>query len=228
MGEAFSSAGGRGVAPGQDALVRAKLRAPSARDPVPRARLHERLDRRAGGALTLVSAPAGFGKSTLLAEWGRSSGLPVGWVSLDEGDEDPSRFLSYLVAALRRVAPGAGEAVLFALRSPEPRPVEAVLTPLVNELHDEMRGEEEVVLVLDDYHLVGAAEAVHRAVAFLIDNSPPRLRLVLSARADPPLPLARIRAQGRLLELRTADLRFTPKEAAALLNGAMGIGLSPG
>ena len=137
----------------------------------------------------MISAPAGFGKTTLLVEWlkGREDGdQSVAWVSLDEGDNDPVRFLSYLVAALRRtVGEGFGEGVLAALRSPGPPRMEAVLGALVNELVD-LPGE--IAVVLDDYHVIDS-ESVHGVVSFLLEHLPPNVHLVISSRIDPPLQL---------------------------------------
>ncbi len=189
---------------------------------VPRPRLDERLTEGLRRRLTLVSAPAGFGKSTLVAEWVAACGLPVAWLSLDEGDSEPGRFLTYLVAALRAVAPGAGESVLAQLESPEPPCVESTLTPLLNELAG---APAEFVLVLDDYHLVDA-KPVDEALAFLVEHLPPQLHVVVATREDPALPLARLRARAELNEIRASDLRFTPLETAAFLNQVMGLGLS--
>src|SRR5215207_1567059 len=195
---------------------------------VARPRLTEKLAQEAGRRLTLISAPAGFGKTTLLVEWlgervgGEGS---VAWVTLDEGDNDPVRFLSYLVAALRRIGgEGFGEGVLAALRSPEPPRMEAVLGALINELADLPV---EVVVVLDDYHVIDS-EGVHRIVSFLLERLPEGAHLVVSSRIDPPLPLARLRARGQMTELHAGDLRFTPEQAAAFLNDVMGLDLSEG
>ena len=189
-----------------------------------RPRLDERLNEGLQRRLTLVSAPAGFGKSTLLAEWVAECGLPVAWLSLDEGDAELTRFLAYLVEALRTVRPGVGEGVLAALGSSQPPPVEATLTPLVNEL---AALPTDVVLVLDDYHSVDG-RPVDQAVAFLLEHRPSRVHLTIATREDPALPLARWRARAELTEIRAADLRFTPDESAAFLNQVMGLGLSTG
>ena len=181
-------------------------------------RLNEGLQRR----LTLVSAPAGFGKTTLLSDWLAGCGRPAAWLSLDEGDSDPTRFLSYLVAALQTIAPNIGEGVLGALRSPRPPPTESILTPLLNDI---AAVEHDFVLVLDDYHAIDA-KPVDDALAFLLEHLPPRMHLVIATREDPQLPLARLRARDQLAELRAADLRFTPSEAAEFLNRAMGLNLS--
>jgi LuxR family maltose regulon positive regulatory protein len=210
-----------------DSLVSTKLRPSQARPKlVARPQLTAALERETGRKLTLISAPAGFGKTTLLLEWlkGHEEGdQSVAWVSLDEGDNDPVRFLSYLVAALERtVGEGFGEGILAALRSPEPPPMEAVLGTFVNELAD-LPGE--VAVVLDDYHVIDS-ESVHWIVTFLLERLPEDTHLVISGRVDPPLPLARLRARGQMIELHAADLRFTPEEAATFLNSVMGLDIS--
>ena len=210
-----------------DSLVSTKLRPSQARPMlVARPRLTATLEREPGRKLTLISAPAGFGKTTLLVEWLRERAGGEGyvaWVSLDEGDNDPVRFLSYLVAALRRtVGEGFGEGVLAALRSPEPPRMEAVLGAFVNELAD-LPGE--VAVVLDDYHVIDS-ESAHRTVSFLLERLPEGAHIVISGRVDPPLPLARLRARGQMAELGAAELSFTPQEAAAFLKDVMGLSLS--
>jgi LuxR family maltose regulon positive regulatory protein len=189
-----------------------------------RPRLIERLNEgiSASRKLTLISAPAGFGKTTLVSEWVAGCGQPVGWLSLDEGDNDPTRFLIYLVSALQTIAPNIGADVLSALEAPQPPPIEAMLTALVNAI---ITIPDNFILVLDDYHLINA-KAVDNALTFLLKHLPAQLYLVISSREDPGLPLARLRARGQLTELRTADLRFTPAEAAEFLNRAMGLNLS--
>jgi LuxR family maltose regulon positive regulatory protein len=209
-------------------LVTTKLRAPRTRpNLVERPRLHEALDRGEGRKLTLVSAPAGFGKTTLLVEWlvERSGDeRSVVWVSLDESDNDPARFLSYLVGALQNVVEGIGEGVLALLRSPDPPPVEVTVGTLINELADLPH---EIAMVLDDYHLIGS-QAVHEAVSFLLEHLPENAHLVVSSRTDPPLHLPKLRVRGQMAEIRAADLRFTPEEATAFLNDSMGLTLSAG
>src|SRR5262249_25768329 len=148
----------------------------------------------------LVCAPAGFGKTTLLADWARSDGRPVAWLSLDEGDNDPARFWRYAVAALDRALPGLAERVGPLLGPPPPRSFDGLVTALINELATGP-GDGEVVLVLDDYHLIDSG-LVHASVAFLLEHPPPGLHLVVASRADPPLPLARLRGRGQLAELR--------------------------
>jgi LuxR family transcriptional regulator, maltose regulon positive regulatory protein len=193
-----------------------------------RARLIERLNEGLrqnqgfGNKLILISAPAGFGKTTLVSDWIANGRLRAAWLSLDEGDSDPTRFLIYLVAALQTVAAGLGVGVMAALQSSPPPATEAVLTALLNEI-TVIPGS--FILVLDDYHAVDA-QAVDRVLAFLIEHLPPQMHLVIATREDPQLPLARLRARGQLTELRAADLRFTPAEAATFLNQAMDLALS--
>jgi LuxR family maltose regulon positive regulatory protein len=192
---------------------------------VSRPRLIARLDQGATRRLTLVSAPAGFGKTTLLAEWLATSpagGRPVAWVSLDPGDNDPALFWAYVIAALQGIRSGIGAAALSLAHSPQPPPIEAILTTLINEL---AAFDDDVALVLDDLHLI-EAQSIQDATAFLIEHLPPRLHLVIATREDPPLPLARLRARDQLSELRAADLRSTAAEAAEFLDEAMGLSLS--
>jgi LuxR family transcriptional regulator, maltose regulon positive regulatory protein len=210
-----------------DSLVYTKLQPSQARPAsVARPRLIAKLEREPGRRLTLISAPAGFGKTTLLVEWlnGREDeDRSVAWVSLDEGDNDPVRFLSYLVAALRRtVGEGFGEGVLAALRSPEPPRMEAVLGAFVNELVD-LPGE--LAVVLDDYHVIDT-EAVHGVVSFLLEHLPPNAHLVISSRVNPPLQLSRLRTRNQMTELDAAELSFTPEEAGTFLNSVMALDLS--
>ncbi len=187
-----------------------------------RPRLTERLNESLYHKLTLVSAPAGFGKTTLVGEWVAGFERPVAWLSLDEGDKDPTRFLTYLVAALQSIAAPIGEGIVHVLQSPQPPPIEAILTTLLNEI---ISIPEDFVLVVDDYHVIDA-KPVDNALTFLLDHLPPQMHLVIATREDPPLPLARLRAQGQLTELRVTDLRFTHSEAAGFLNQAMGLNLS--
>lgn len=203
-------------------LLATKLHAPGWRAGfVSRPRLVAALDRTAASKLTLVSAPPGFGKTTLLAEWLAAGSRHAAWVSLDAGDNDPARFWAYVVAALAKAAPAAGERASALLRSPQPPPIETILTLLINDLD---AFEDEIALVLDDLHLIDAP-SIHGALGFLLDHLPPRVRLVVATRADPPLPLARLRARGELIEARAADLRFTPDEAAVFFNEMMGLEL---
>jgi LuxR family maltose regulon positive regulatory protein len=188
-----------------------------------RPRLIDRLEEGQQSRLTLVSAPAGFGKSTLLSEWVAGGHRPVAWLSLDEGDADPFRFLAYLVAALQTIAPGIGQGVLGALQAPQPPPVEALLTSLVNEIGAVITTD--FALVLDDYHLADA-RPVDEALGFILKHLPAPMRLVIATREDPNLPLARLRARGQLTELRAPDLRFTLAEAADFLSQVMGLSLA--
>jgi LuxR family maltose regulon positive regulatory protein len=207
------------AAPERDLLLATKLHVPGPRPGfVPRPRLMRTL----GGGLVLVCAPAGFGKTALLADWLRSGDRPVAWLSLDAGDNDPVRFWRHVVAALDRVRPGTGDRVA-PLLGPSPSSLDGLVTALINELAAAPGGSE-IVLVLDDYHLVDAQQ-VHASLAFLLEHLPAGLRLVLASRSDPPLPLARLRARGQLTELRTEELRFTAEEAAALLRESAGPGL---
>ena len=204
----------------QDVLLATKLHVPRLQPGfVPRPRLVAALGEGLVRGRVLVCAPAGFGKTALLADWARGDGRPVAWLGLDGGDSDPARFWRYAVAALDRARPGLAGRVGPLL----PGSVEGLVTALINELAADP-GPDEVLLVLDDYHLVDSGP-VHDSVAFLLENLPPGLRVVVSGRADPPLPLARLRARGQLAELRVADLRFTAEEAAALLGETAGPGL---
>ena len=207
-------------------LLETKLHVPRRRRGlVERPRLIERLNHGTESALTLVSAPAGFGKTTLLTEWlatVTARGHTVAWLSLDQRDNDPALFWSYLVVAVKTAADGVGEAAFSLLQSPQPS-IEAVLGTLLNDLSAISN---DVVLVLDDYHLIDASD-IHLGTAFLLEHLPPQVHLVITGRADPALPLARLRARGELVEIRAADLRFTPDEAAVYLNGVMGLSLTP-
>ena len=197
-------------------LLATKLHVPGPRPGlVPRPRLADRLDEGLGRGLVLVCAPAGSGKTALLADWARCGPRPAAWLSLDAGDNDPARFWRHAVAALDRVCPGIAERVGPLLGPPPPPSFEGLVTALINELAAQP-GAGEVALVLDDYHLIGSQQ-VHASVEFLLEHRPPGLRLVLASRSDPPLALARRRARGQLAEVRAADLRFTIGEAAALL-----------
>jgi ATP/maltotriose-dependent transcriptional regulator MalT len=204
-------------------LLTTKLYIPPPRpDAVHRPRLVERLNEGLRGKLTLVAAPAGFGKTTLVSEWLAGRGRPAAWLSLDEGDNDPARFLMYLVSALRTVVADVGGEALATLQAPQTPPIEALLTTLLNDL---AAVADELVLVLDDYHTLDS-RPVDEALTFLIERLPAQAHLVITTREDPRLPLARLRAKGQLTELRAADLRFTAEEAAAFLNAGMGLRLA--
>jgi LuxR family maltose regulon positive regulatory protein len=197
---------------------------PVRRDLVPRPRLIERLEEgvQRGHRLTLVSAPAGFGKTTLLSEWVATCGRPVAWLSLDSGDNDLARFLAYLIAALQTIEDGVGAGVLDRLQAPQRPPLEESLTALINQIDSISTG---FVLVLDDYHLI-TAQRIHEALAFLLDHPPHNMHLVVATRADPPWHFARLRGRGQLTELRLADLQFTRDEATVFLNQVMDLRLS--
>ena len=175
--------------------------------------------------LTLVSAPAGFGKTTLLAEWVAAVPTrPVAWVSLDQSDNDPAVFWNYLLTALQKNQPGLGVRSQALLQSPQPPPIESILMTLLNEI---TTVEADVVLILDDYHRIDTP-AIHNGIGFFLSHLPPQVHLIIASRADPPLSLARLRSHGDLTELRVSDLRFTPDEATAFLNQGMGLEISAG
>ena len=212
-------------------LLQTKLYIPPPRSSlVPRPHLIERINIGLNRKLTLISTPAGFGKTTLLSEWAAGCERPVAWVSLDEGDNDPARFLAYLVAALQTLTlkeieeaeANIGTDALTSIQSPQPPAIESALTTLVNEI---TAIPNPFVLVLDDYHLI-TAQPIHDGLSFLLDHTPPQIHLVIAGRADPPLPLARLRARNQLTELRAADMRFTTEETATFLNDMMELGLS--
>ncbi|HEX2808761.1 MAG TPA: hypothetical protein VHN80_21570, partial [Kineosporiaceae bacterium] len=206
-------------------LVKTKLFVPRLRrSVVARPRLSERLGRGAETRLTLISAPAGFGKTTLLAEWLAATAADdrsVAWVSLEESDSQAGSFWTYVIAALQTVVPDVGAGVLPLLQSAQP-PIETVLATVLNELGTVP---DEIHLVLDDYHLVDGPD-IQAGMVFLLEHLPPHVHLVVSTRADPALPLARLRALGQLVEVRAADLRFTVNEATAYLTDVGGLALT--
>ncbi|HTD76480.1 MAG TPA: helix-turn-helix transcriptional regulator, partial [Chloroflexota bacterium] len=207
-------------------LLATKLRPPAVRQKrVPRVGLLERLRAVGWPRLTLVDAPAGSGKTTLLADWHavRADAAAFAWLALDSGDNDPARFWSYIVEALRTAVSHVGAQTLTLLRTPGAGILELVLPTLINDLAELS---EPVVLVLDDYHLVSNSE-IHAGLEFFLDHLPPTLRVVLSTRSDPPLPLARLRARGELLEVRAEDLRFSAAETGIFLNDVLELGLDP-
>ena len=217
-------------------LLTTKLYIPPTRpELVPRPRLIEQLNQGLHKKLTLISAPAGFGKTTLVTDWLERLRLDaknetqaenkIAWLSLDEGDNDPVRFLTYFIAALNQIEgleTTFGTGALAMLQSPQPPPAEVILTPLINEI---ATIPDKIILILDDYHLI-EAQPVHDALRFLLENVPPQMHLVFATREDPQLPLARLRSQNQLTELRAADLRFTSSEATEFLNQVMGLDLS--
>ena len=209
-------------ASGANALLATKLYLPRLQPGfVARPRLLDQLDQALGRELILVCAPTGFGKTALLADWARQGRWPIAWLSLDAGDNDPARFWRHVVAALDPVCPGIARQLGPLFGPPPPRAFEGLVAALINEL---ATGQDPMLFVLDDYHLIEAPQ-VHASVGFLLEHRPPSLLLVLSSRADPPLPLARLRGRGQLAELRAADMRFSLEEAAALLSKALGPGV---
>ncbi|HET7088934.1 MAG TPA: LuxR C-terminal-related transcriptional regulator [Anaerolineae bacterium] len=208
-------------------LLATKLYLPAARTGsriVPRPRLIERLNEALARPLLLISAPAGCGKTTLLGDWIAHNHRRVAWLSLDEGDNDPTRFWTYFIAALQTVQADFGESVQAILQETgqQPIPLESFLTVLLNEMAASREG---FALVLDDYHVV-TTPAIHEGLTFLLDHLPPETQVIIASRADPPLPLARLRASNRMAEFRADDLRFTPDEVAVFLNQVMGLDLS--
>ncbi|HEX4255277.1 MAG TPA: LuxR C-terminal-related transcriptional regulator [Streptosporangiaceae bacterium] len=215
---AETTAGGRPdeSSPGPDLLLRTKLHVPRSRPGlVARPRLAAQLEEGLTRGLVLVAAPAGYGKSVLLSEWARSTGQPVAWLSLDEGDNDPVRFWRHVLAALDGLRPGIAARVGPLTGSPPPSAYEALVTALINDFMAEP-DLPAVLLVLDDYHVIGSA-GVHTPLRFLFEHRPPQLRIALASRSDPSLGLARYRARGELGEVRAADLKFNLDEAAELL-----------
>ena len=209
------SAAASAAPPERADLLATKLHMPASRpDLVPRPRLAERLDEGLGQGLILVCAPAGYGKTVLLADWARPGGHPAAWLSLDAGDNDPARFWRHAVAALDQARPGTRRT-----GGPAARPARAPVVPGSCDRPDQCAGRArrgEALLVLDDYHVIDS-HLVHESLAFLLEHRPPGITVVLASRSDPPLALARLRARGQLAEIRAADLRFTPGEAGELL-----------
>ena len=207
-------------------LLETKLYVPRPRhEPVPRPRLSDRLGHARAWTLALISAPAGFGKTTLVSAWlatETTADVATAWFSIDPDDNLPTRFWTYFIRAIETAAPGIGTESLSILEERQPPPIETALALLLNELR---ALSSDVVLVLDDYHVVEAPE-VHAGMTFILEHLPPTVRLVITTRADPPLPLSRMRARGELLEIRAADLRFTAEEAATYLNEVMRLDLS--
>jgi LuxR family maltose regulon positive regulatory protein len=204
-------------------VLATKLYVPQPRQKiVTRQRLIDRLSEGMNRRLILISAPAGFGKTTLISDWAAGCECSITWLSLDEGDNDPYRFLTYLIAALQTITPTIGQGLMAALQSPQPPTTEAILTNLLNEI---VSNPQDFILVLDDYHLVDS-QPVDHALAYLLEHIPVQMHLVLATREDPQLPLARYRGRAQISELRVEDLRFTSAEAAGFLNQVMGLSLS--
>jgi len=197
-------------------LLTTKLRPPTLKAKrVARSRLLIQLDE--NRPLTLITAPAGFGKTTLLSEWILKNQDPVAWLSLDDEDNDPARFWSYVIAAMQRIEPTIGETAFALLQSPQTFPIDSILTQVINRVAALQRC---MVLVLDDYHVI-TASPIHEALAFLLDYLPDRMRLIIITRADPPLPIARYRSQDKLTEIRASDLRFNYDEVAEFVKESL-------
>ena len=204
-------------------LLRTKLHIPPVRSKlVLRPRLIEQLDAGRDRRLTLISAPAGFGKTTLLSQWIQQSEFPVAWLSLDKGDNDPARFWAYVIAALQLVRAEIGKAALTAFQPPQLPPTEEFLMALIDEV---AVIPEPFTLILDDYHVI-ETQPIHNTLASLLAHLPPKMHLVIASRADLPLPIARLRGHGQLTELRLTDLCFTPHEVTEFLNQVVGLKLS--
>jgi len=207
-----------------DQLLTTKLYIPQPSvDLVPRPRLYERLDEGLTRRLTLVSASAGFGKSTLVASWLSEKGRPAAWLSLDQGDNDPVRFWTYLIAAIQTIHQKIGMEARQIVSAPQLRSIEPVVVSLINDISQLPDG---LIVVLDDYHLI-EADQVHTGLSYLLEHQPPNLHIILGTRVDPSISLARLRAHNQLIEIRAEDLQFSTEEAAILLNEKMGLHLKP-
>jgi len=205
-------------------LLATKLSLPPSRlNLVSRTRLTEQLDKGLEGNLTLLSAPAGFGKTTLVTEWLRCVKRAVTCLSLDEADNDPARFLAYLLEALRQVDQRIGEATYKVLQAPQPPPADLLMTTLLNEI---AAIPDQFIFAIDDYHVI-QTPAIHQQLSFIVDHQPSQMHLVVLTREDPPLPLARLRARRQVNEIRQNGLRFTSQEAAEFLGKVMGLQISP-
>jgi len=176
----------------------------------------------AGHSLTLISAPAGYGKTTLLAEWISEYNDQVVWLSLDEQDNNPHRFWTYFITALQTVPQSLGQSSLKSLEFAHDSDPQNFLTELIN---DAAVLEHKIIIVLDDYHLISNQE-IHSGLTFILDHSPPSLHIIIATRVDPPLPISRLRVRGKLTEFRAADLRFTNDESSEYLNNLMNLGLN--
>jgi LuxR family transcriptional regulator, maltose regulon positive regulatory protein len=213
---------------GQNVLLRTKLAVPVVHACfLPRTRLTTQLNRSAAGHVTLISAPAGFGKTTLAARWVRQEGGPVAWLSLDEGDNDLGRFWQYVLAALQTATSPVGQAALFEPDQLTPETWEPFVSLLINEITAVSPNAPPITLVLDDYHLI-QTHTIHQSLSFFLYHQPRSLHVIILTRADPPLALARLLVQGRLREIRAADLQFTQEEMAAFFDCTLTFALSPG
>ncbi|HXX77819.1 MAG TPA: hypothetical protein VEI53_04970 [Ktedonobacteraceae bacterium] len=208
----------------QEPLLATKVQPPRLRPAtIQRAHLVNQLQQGMEGACILISAPAGFGKTTLLSTWLAASNTPAAWLSLEPEDNEPVRFLSYVIAALQTLDPSIGTSALALLRTPQPAPFETVLVLLTNDLVSHATAG--FALILDDYHVI-TAEPIHSAFTYLVDHLPSRMHLVIATRSDPALPLARLRARGQLTEVRIGELRFAQEEAEAFMHTVMQLDLS--
>lgn len=205
-------------------LLQTKLYIPATRNElVARTRLIKKLNQGMHGKLTLISAPAGFGKTTLISDWLGQLDWPATWLSLDENDNAPTRFLTYFIAALQHLEAEIGQTLQSQFQSPHSPSFKVPLTILINDI---IAFEQQFILVLDDYHLINASP-IHQALTFFLDNSPPNLHLVIASRADPPFPVAHLLAQGQVTEIRAQDLIFSAEETVTLLNQINTLNLSP-
>ena len=204
-------------------LLNTKLNVPPLRPShVQRVELIQKLDKLREYKLALIVASAGYGKTALVSEWIAQSSMRVVWFSIDAGDNDPVRFWDYVIAAIQTAYPDIGEQTLTLLHEPQPLPVETILSTLINELS---ALPDLLTLVLDDYHVIDSA-SIHEGLAFLVEHMPSQMRLIMTTRTDPPLPLARMRVRSQLLELRSADLRFSPPQIATFFTDVMGLTLT--
>jgi LuxR family maltose regulon positive regulatory protein len=204
------------------ALLATKLYVPSARaDVLSRSRLVEQLNLALDRPLTLLSAPAGYGKTTVLSTWVAGTGIPVAWLTLDAGDNDPVRFWRYIDAAIQSVDSCLGKELHAALFSTQPPALEQILSGLVNDI---AAWNGKLALVIEDYHVIENAE-IHAGVNILLDNIPPQMHIIITTRSDPPLRLGLRRGRGQISEIRSADLRFTPDEAGAFFDHTMHLAL---
>jgi len=195
---------------------------PARRDAVARRHLFERLDQITQGSLTLLAAPAGYGKTSLLSAWATTPQKSVAWISLDEAENDLARFLTYLIAAIRTLKSDFGESVLAMIRSPKSLNPDPILTSLLNEISD---WNEELFLVLDDYHVLSETN-IHRAVSYILDHIPAKMQVLIATRSDPPLPLARLRGRGKLQEFRVKDLQFSLEETKQFIQNSFELQIS--
>jgi LuxR family maltose regulon positive regulatory protein len=205
-------------------LLNTKLNVPPVRPShVQRIELIQKLDNLREYKLALIVAAAGYGKTALVSEWIAQSPMRAVWFSIDAGDNDPVRFWDYVIAAIQTLYPDIGEQTLTLLHEPQPLPIETILSTLINELS---ALPDLLTLVLDDYHVIESS-AIHDGLAFLVEHMPAEMRLIMTTRTDPPLPLARMRVRSQLLELRSADLRFSPPQIATFFTDVMGLALTP-